>query len=625
MQKEKSELIITTQQGATCCLYPGTPSNKNFFKGIDTDCAIAANDLTEENGIAIYSYTDLPVGIYHCTVTMEGFNAVCQIINYTEEKAVSGYRLDIKSDKLAGNGYEAGYVMLNTQEYLDKQMISQKETWGQEYAHIFNTPQFTRLEGQFGRHQQTTNEELADFIKKLSITAKYMHVFILGQTPKYGFDMPLVLFTKENIAGMTLEHAAQIIRSDGKPTIQYCAQCHSAEPASAEGALATMLSLCGNYGEHVLDFVDIYIVPRINLDGAVEAIRQSPTTMEDMNRDYLRMNNHEVQMVTSAYNLFLPEIAIDGHEKGHDVLNTGESLCTDMELQIGVGALNHPTAMRDVAFEIALNGLQKAKERGLRCHFYNRFASAAGGCAGSSYYGVRNSLSFLVETPGQVHLGMHFMERRVMSQYTFATSVIDYTVSNANRILNTVRSSREYMIKAGAVYDENHVIVVEHEKVETGCWSTPLIHVPTGEVIEQEHSVAYTEHVSAVRARPRATAYIIPKGIPNEEEILRVAECHAIGHYELDSGSAVLLKQYVQADDAISITEEQSVEFPDGAYVFPNTLPSTILGVIMEPDYNLGTKKTTLFSMGLIAANENGLFPIYRYCHDLISGKVTHI
>lgn len=616
-------LVISVPEGAICQLFPDVPLSKDYSKAIDSEKVIPATCVTPERGMHNYCYENLNAGIYHCSVTMDGYNSVCQIINFTEEKVQSGFQFEIEPDKLIGKGYEAGYVMLNTQEFIDSQMASEKDTWGQEYAHIFKTPQFTRMPGCFGKHQQTTNEEIADFISKLNTETPNMHVFILGKTPKYGFDMPLVLFTKENVDGMTLEQAAETVRNNSKPTIQYCAQCHSTEPASTEGALATMLSLCGEYGNRVLDTVDLYIVPRINLDGAVESIRRSPTTVDDMNRDYLYMNNQEIRMITAAYNLFQPEVTIDGHEKGNDVLKTGESLCTDMELQVGTGALNHPAAMTKLGMDIALTGLKKAKELGLRGHFYNKFASAAGGCAGSSYFGTRNSLSFLVETPGQVHLGMHFMERRVMAHYTFASTVIDYTVKHAKEVMKTVRDSREYMIQSGAVYDENKVIVLEHAKEETGAWSTPLIDVPTGETINKEHSVAYMEHITAVRTRPRPTAYLIPKEVPHEQEILRVAKCHAISYYSLDVCSSVSVQQYLLDGETIKLTDEKTVTFSKGAYVFPNTVSSTVLGVIMEPDFNSGSNKNTLYNMGLIAVDEKGHLPIYRYCHDLECGKIS--
>ena len=623
-EPKQDGLTVTAPVGAVCGLYPNTPTTKNYFKAIVPQNAIPATCVTTENGVATYYYAGLEPGLYHCGVSMEGCNAVCQMINYTAKKAKAGMQMDMKPEKLAGNGYEAGYVMLNTQEFIDAQMVSGKDTWGKGYEGLFYTPQFLREEGRPGRHQQTTNEELMDFIAKLDVANEHMHVFSLGKSPKYGYDMPLVLFTRESVTGKTLEQAAQIVRSNGKPTVQYIAQCHSTEPASTEGALAMMLQLCGDYGMQLLDKVDVYIIPRLNLDGAYEVLRGSPTTGEDMNRDYLRMNNKEICMVTGAYNLFLPELAIDGHERGNDALTTGESLCTDMEVQVGAGSLNHDSVMTELTMKIALQALGKGRELGLRTHFYAKLASAAGGTAGSSYFGTRNSLSFLVETPGQVHLGAYFMERRVLAQYVLASTVIDYAAEHAREVMDTVHTSREKMVKSGGIYREDDLIVLEHGKEETGRWATPQIHVLTGEITEKDHLCAYTEHMVALRARSRPTAYLIPQGLSNEEEILRVAACHGIGCYRLPAGSAVKVQQYILNDGEVSLAQAHTQRFEQGVYVFPNTVPSTILGVIMEPDFGSASgRKMTLLSMGLVDADENGRLPVFRYCHDLKEGKVT--
>lgn len=613
-------LTITAPEGAICGLYPDGPASTHYFQVIKPENAIPATCVTTAEGITTYYYEALEPGIYHCGASMEGHYAVCQLILYTEEKAAAGMRLDMRLDKMAGNGFEITHAMLATEEMLHNQLVSHKDAWGEEYAKLFCTPTFRT--DRPGRHQQTTNEEMMDFIAKLE--SPNMYVFSLGKSPKYGYDMPLVLFTREDVAGMTLAQAAEQVRTNGKPTVQYTAQCHSTEPASCEGAMAMMLQLCGDYGQQVLDAADVYIVPRINLDGAVEVVRQSPTTGEDMNRDYLFMHNQEIRMVTAAYNLFLPEVCIDGHEKTSNMLSTKQALCTDMEVQVGAGALNHPANMTQTAMKIALLALNKAKELGLREHFYSKLASAAGGSAGSSYYGTRNSLSFLVETPGQEPTGTFLMERRVLAQYVLASTVINYTVANAKEILDTVHGSREHMVKTGAVYDENDVIVLEHGKGQTGTWATPMLDVPSGTVAAL-NEIPYYEHTEALHTRPRATAYVIPKGLVKEAEIFRVAGNHALGHYELPAGSRVLLKQYIKMDGEVTLAEECVVTFSQGAYVFPNTVPSTIAGVIMEPDFGSAAtdRKMTLLSMGLIAADENGKLPIYRYCHDLADGKVT--
>lgn len=614
-------LTITAPEGAVCGLYPKAPSTVHY--SIDTANALPATSVTTAGGITTYFYADLTPGPYHCAASMEGYYSLCQMINFTAEKADAGMQLDVQLEKLGGNGYEVGYVMRNTQEFIDALMTSDKNAWGERYARIFQTPQFLRGKDHPGRHQQTTNEELMDFIAKLDAQCDHMHVFQLGKSPMYGYPMPLVLFTREDVAGKTLEEAAQIIRSNGKPTIQHAAQCHSTEPASAEGAMAMMLELCGEYGDQVLDAVDVYIVPRINLDGAVHCVRVSPTTKEDMNRDYLRMHNAELNTYVTAYNLFQPEVCIDGHEKFNSIRVTEESLCTDMELQTGAGSLNHPANMTELVMKMALAALGNARDLGLRCHFYGKLASAAGGAAGSSYFGTRNSLSILVETPGMVHQGMLFMERRVLAHYVLASTIINYTVEHAQEILDTVHSSREKMRATGPVYDENDCIVLEHGDSETGTWATPQVNVTTGQVVNADYACAYSEQTIAVRQRPRATAYLLPQGHPNAAEILKVAACHAIPHYTLPAGSAVKVRQYLLSGEEIVLAEERTQQFDQGAYVFPNTVPSTILCAIMEPDFGRPDRKMNLRSMGLVDADENGQLPIFRYCHDLADGKVA--
>ena len=296
-----------------------------------------------------------------------------------------------------------------------------------------------------------------------------------------------------------------------------------------------------------------------------------------------------------------------------------------MEVQTGAGALNHPADMTGMTMKMALQAFEKARSLGLRSHFYSKLASAAGGAAGSSYFGTRNSLSFLVETPGQINWGMSCMERRVMAHYVLASSVIDYTVKHAAEIKALVHASRDFMKKSNQIYLEEKLFVLEHGSSVTGSWSNPLLHLPSGEVVEENHTIDYKEHTEALATRPRATAYILPAGLAREAEIIRVAECHGIEHYCLPAGSIVNLKQYIKTGEGFTITEEQPVTFENGAVVFPNTVDSAVLNVIMEPDFNYGNpeRKMTLLRMGLVEADEAGTLPIYRYCRTLENGKVN--
>ena len=604
-------ITITASAEAQCGLYAGVPEKRTYADSVKPENAIKATEVATKDGITTYTYDGLEHGLYYYGAAQEGYNSLCQVINHTGDT-----RLEVKLDKLAGGGFEAGFVMQYTREFLEKQAVSHKDAWGPEYAKLFCTPQF--MPGRPSRHQQTTNEEMLDFIENLAKDNPCMHIFYLGRSPKYGYDMPLVLFTRENVENMTLEQAAEVIRQNGKPTVQYNAQCHSTEPASTEGALAMMVSLCGDFGK-VLDTVDVYIIPRINLDGAYEMIRKSPTTNEDLNRDYLRTRNVEIQRVIAVYNLFRPEVCIDGHEKYHRYNIAGEDVCTDVGVQTGAGALNHPAEMTEMTMKMALSALGKAHSLGLRSNFFGNLASAAGGAAGSSYFGTRNSLSFLIETQG-----ISCVERRVLSQYAIASALIEYTVEHSVEMMAMVHASRDFMKKSNPIYLEEKLFVLEHGSTVTGTWHSPLIHVPSGEVVEENHAIEHKEHTEALATRPRATAYVIPVGLAHEAEILRVTGIHGAEHYALPAGSTVNLKQYVKTENGFTITEEQPVTFENGALVFPNTVDSAVLNVIMEPDFNPGNpeRKMCLLRMGLIKADEAGMLPLYRYCHTLENGKL---
>ena len=618
----KRGLTVAVPKGASCSLHQGLPSSVNYAKAIDPQNAIAPTDVSSTDTLSLYAYDSLAEGPYHYAVSMDGYTSFCQNLYCTAERLADGMRIDVVLNPLAGNGYESGYVMLNTPEFIKARLASDKDTWGAEYVHLFNTPWINRSPSAAGLHQQTTSEEMWAFIRKLAQACKYMHVFSLGKSPKHGIEMPLVLFTRENVRDKNLEQAAAAVRGNGKPTVQYTAQVHGNEPASAEGALAMMLSLAGELGKEVLDQVDVYIAPRINLDGALEVVRTSPTTGDDMNRDYLCVSNEELRMLIGAYNLFLPEVAIDGHEKLTNVRTADESRCTDMELQVGAGALNHPAVMTQTAMDMALTAIRRAQELDLRAHFYQSFASAAGGSAGSSYFGTRNSLSFLVETPGGLTLGRFCLERRVMAQYILASTLIRYAAQNAAKVMETVRAAREQVAKTGSIFDENELFVLEHEKGSTGSLPMQMIKVQTGELADVL-DMSYDEHVAAKRTRPRPTAYVIPKGLVQEERIFEVVNTHAIPYHSLPEGCKLLLQQYIMGEQEATLLDEREVCFEHGAWVFPNTVPSAVLSVIMEPDFNSSAKrKMTLFSMGLLDADGDGALPLYRYRHDLTDGDV---
>lgn len=610
-------LKLTAPEGVTLKLYTGFPV-ADFKNSGDL---IPATHTTTENGIVTNYYKQLSSGTYHYKAEGEGYYSASQPFRYTPEQSTTGAEVQVKADRVGTDGFEAPFVVHYSEDFLKNASPSAADTWGKEYEHIFTTPYFLRDKSVDHKHQQTTQDEMMAFIRKLDETGGNMYVYSLGKSPKYGYDVPVVVFTKENLTGKTLEQAAEIIRGNGKPTIHYQAQIHSKEPGAGEGALAVMQDMAGTYGDKVLDTIDLYIIPRVNSDGAREFIRYSATTGKDMNDDYLAQTHDEVRMVTNAYNLFLPEVMLDGHEM--KTPKSGQVAHEDVTVQAIGGARQHPVAMSDMVLDMMKYTLGNAQKLGLRTGAYSGTALSSAPVAGNEYCGMRNTLAFLIETRG-IDTGMNIMERRVFSQYITVTGLIDYTVNNAKSVMETVHASRDYMVRTGATYEEDDVFVLEHKKTDLLQWTNPSVDMLTGESVNPDRKSTWTGATDIGRSRPRPTAYVLPKSLPKIAEILALMDQHAIRYYELPADTTVQLKQYIMNGDTATLTPEQAVLFAQGACVFTlDQVSTTVLSIMMEPDFLKSSEPRTLEDMGLVEKDANGYLPIYRYCHDLVDGKIT--
>ena len=136
-------------------------------------------------------------------------------------------------------------------------------------------------------------------------------------------------------------------------------------------------------------------------------------------------------------------------------------------------------------------------------------------------------------------------------------------------------------------------------------WNTPgtvLLHycsfLSIGEI--------YYYYDMAVMARPRATAYVVPKNAKGASAALEIIKKHDIYYYEVAPGTTMRLRQYggevipvegtayYEVEEA-TLTDETDFSFSGGAYVFPtNQVSGTLLMYLFEPD----VKDTSHFGSG---------------------------
>lgn len=580
-----------------------------LYPGFSGGTAITPLKTATENGITSYSFNNLK-GSYRYTATGSGYYSITKNIYISEEESSVLTTLDVTPSKRAGTKWEPTKVVLFTDEYMAN-FPSDPALWP-DYQEAFQTPEFTTTSGE---HQHTTQKEMTDFIEHLDEANRDMYVYNIGLSAQ-GQDLPMVVFTKTDLSGAkTLEEVAELLNGNGKLTIHYQGQMHGNEPAGGEGVLAMILKLCGDYGDDVLDTVNIYCIPRVNPDGARSDLRKSPVTDLDMNRDYLLAKNIETQHMLYIDRLFKPTVMIDSHEYTAEPERTAEAW---NDLLISPGFT--PTSGEDfknLGITMTQNAFKDAEAQGLSYNFYTSIVNSKSGYVGRNYAANQGTLFFLIETRG-IYFGNEIYERRTVGHLITATSFIDYIVENADMVKAVVDAEKQRLTEEGKTYEETDVVILESSESSHPELNIKTIRYNTASGVGQSYTIPITVVDVIDRSRPAPTAYVIPAGESWTRDVLDLMDMHDISYYFVPKGTALQLQTYTGTTEAAELTAEASVTFPNGAYVLTMAqYKSKILGLLMEPDVtDISTGASTLAMAGIIPKT-GSTFPIYRYCHDL--------
>lgn len=485
------------------------------------------------------------------------------------------------------------------------------------YEEIFNTPAFTERRNDF-----TTNAEMVNYLKSLLPKCSNMYYFTLGNSPTYKLEMPLVVFTKTDLSGMTLEEAGAAVRSNGKTTVLHQAQIHGNEPAAGEGSLALAGALARGdlkdyEGGDILDTLNIMIIPRINPDGSYKFQRNNTANGINLNRDYLVVKSSEVTMVLRAYNAFLPDVAIDAHEWTPDK-TSGTGVFDDLQLW-SAGSLNNDSALLDTSIEMMETVFSAAEAQGIRPYFYQGVMTFGAGSnsIGPWYYGLRGTFGFCVETRG-IGIGWMNFERRVISQYFASESFIQYTAAHAQEIRSAVEKERARIANIGETYDTDDLLALQHKSRSYGkSYPRPTISTQSNKVTNPNAKATPTIYDVAGRTRTRPTAYVLQAGTSNLSTVLATLDKHNIYYIQLQESLSIPVQQYSGTGSSASLRDAKSVTFKAGSYVFPmSQAGGNVLAMLMEPDVNDTASPSEALST-FVQKRTLSATSIYRYTGSL--------
>jgi len=590
-------LVLSYDEGVTVTLYSGFG-----------DTTIVEPYHTENNT----NYYASVSGKYRVVAKRTGYITMSENIYVSDEETTTRmekhYSL-VEREK----AWDPEYVRKLTDEALAS-LPADKSQWPQ-YAAAFTSPVFT--EGR-SMHKYTTQQEMEDFIAGLDTADDKMYVYSLGTTQgTKKFNIPLVIFTETDLSGAeTLEEAAALVNGNGKLTVHYQGQVHGNEPAGGEAALGMIAMMDTEYGDKLLDKLNVYIIPRLNPDGAYQDKRVIPNVSLDPNRDYTNLKTYEVRRTVYAMNLFHPEAVVDGHEY---TVNLDSSSIGHRDILIH----SERSAYSTDDFVTQADNIGKAlfasmEENGMTYGWYNNYLGGASSNIGTSYTMQRGYYSVLLESYG-IWGGTYNMARRVAAHVSAMDGVLQYLHENADAANKAVNDQWNTIIENGKKYgdgDQMTLKVTSQPYPSLNVTNAKTLNLATGEITSTTSEAKAVTLVT--RSRENATAYLVPADHEQIDYILEHVAAHGLTYYKIPAYASVTV-QHVGGDTTEAvISEEQKTVFENGAYVFGmDQRYARNLAFLMEPDVNQNAEYSSSFAQAGIFTLENGEYPVYRYVRDL--------
>ncbi|MBR5739217.1 MAG: hypothetical protein IKY02_04435, partial [Lachnospiraceae bacterium] len=348
-----------------------------LFTGFKDGKALKPDAVTLTDEGRLFSFSSLAPGNYRYTVSGEGYYAAVCNLAVTGLEEAKEREIDVDPGRKAGHGFEPSQpVRKYTDALYEKAVRADDETW-KDFAPLFTTPSFAPGKA---RHEFTSQSELEAYLNGQIAASKDAYQFTLTYSGKNHYRLPLVVFTKTDLTGVSnYEDAAEKVRNNGKLTVHYQAQIHGNEPAPSEAALIYIHKLLTEdaFRDQLLERINLYVIPRLNPDGAEAFIRNELKENLNMNRDYMALQSAEVIGSVTAAKVFDPFVVIDAHE--YTVENDRESSpYNDILMRTSAGMNKGPEAAAAEA-GMMLSCFRKLKEHGLRASGYPDLSGRGGG------------------------------------------------------------------------------------------------------------------------------------------------------------------------------------------------------------------------------------------------------
>lgn len=439
----------------------------------------------------------------------------------------------------------------------------------------------------------TSYKEMTQYIVNLAAEHPDMiSLDVMGQTQK-GREIYLVTVKKND-------------GNADKLRIFLTGRIHGDEPSGTEALLWLTHELAKNPDVgYLLDKIDFYIMPMINVDGA-EAFERRTANKIDPNRDQSKLDTPEAVAYHKAANLVKQDIAVDFHE--YQPVKSLYSHLYQSSL-VGVpwdimflysGNPNVPAAIRNTVDDLFIPALENVMtDNGLTWYTYfspvddpKGLTLNIGGSSPrstSNAMALRNSISLLMETRG-IGLGSTSMLRRVWSAYLGALTVAKTAYDNEDLVRNVISE---------AIADRSD-IAVKFSPKKIDSMPIRFLDVVKGDTINIAMRASLGNDQTVTMTRPLPDFYYV---LPSEQKALDVLTNMGIETAVLDEPTTVEAQYYTVTKSVTSnedvggvlpvgVTtkmDSKQVTFPVGTIIVPtdqrNVRSATVL---LEPESSNG-------------------------------------
>lgn len=497
---------------------------------------------------------------------------------------------------------------------------------------LIDTPAFAN------KTRFTSQQDLLDFVDVLKLRTENLHVLDLGYSQQ-GRRIPMMVFSTADSG------AAQDLIETGKPTVWVHAQLHGDEPAAGEGALALAGALAADLS-YVLERINVVIVPRVNVDGSASFVRRS-ADQRDLNRDSVRLEVQESQMLRRRNMLYEPAVTVDAHEfyaarRSLRRIRGNHGYLESHDLMIlGPENPNVEPSIKSITNELFVsNVIRDVEQHKLRIHPYftvrvqqaeesgrgDRLDLSSGSSVariGRNFHGLINQASILLESRGQ-GIGRQSFRRRVWSQLVAMRSIVETSYQESAQIKQAISDAKAKVTALGAVIGDKDPLIVRGRRSQALAYEVSYINARTNQAEMLKTRYRQFKPLVRVLERERPYAYILTPNAAKAAKHLQLFGVHVLPFNEIGSLPVEAFRVVQSRVDQRSYegvyrkrtkikVEDLNLLVPAGSSIIYMSQPlGNLVAELLEPEAS-----DSLVTFDVIKATPDEFLPVYRYMDPL--------